>query len=85
VGKKGATKKPFWAKAQRGYVCFNCEATIAEGEDVLIFQPLTMHDAFGDKYRTRWDFACAECGPWEVSMPIHTNKGEANSYGGSYV
>lgn len=79
MGVKGTTKKPFWAKARREYTCFNCAETIAEGDDVLIFQPVTIHDALADTYRTPWDFACGECGDWEVARPIDTNKG-VNSF-----
>jgi hypothetical protein len=83
MGAKGTTKRPFWAKARREYTCFNCAERIAEGEDVLIFQPVTIH-ALADTYRTPWQFACGECGDWEVPRPI-PNKGEIHSYGGSYV
>lgn len=86
MGAKGTTKKPFWAKARREYTCWNCECPIAEGEDVLIFQPITIHD-LADTHRTPWQFACGECGDEEIPRPIaaDSNKGEIHSYGGSYV
>jgi hypothetical protein len=82
MGAKGTTKKPFWAKARREYECFNCSGAIAEGEDVLIFQPISIHTWALDHpadARTRWDFACGECGEWEVQKPIKEKQNVSQS------
>ncbi|HKS27099.1 MAG TPA: hypothetical protein VJS44_04740 [Pyrinomonadaceae bacterium] len=64
------TNPPYWRKATRPHVCFNCDEKIRPGHDVLIFPGIrsqqSRHSGAWLGERGATTYACGECGDEEL-------------------